>query len=208
MQNDGRQLDSRLTTPSLLMGVRAGDDSSWARVFEIYGPLVSQWIRKFGFADDEADDLRQTVFQSASENIENYQHNPRRTGSLRAWLWGITRNKVCDEIERRNRSPNSFGGTTALLQINQIPDRPFEESDSGTRNEAQRQLAVRALQLIKTDFQEKTWRAFWRTVVDAVPTRDVAAELDMSTASIRQARFRVLRHLRNELGEDLPSELA
>ena len=64
-------------------------------------------------------------------------------------------------------------------------------------------LVRRALGLLRTDFEENTWRAFWRTAVDGLPAAEVADELNMSSAAVRKAKSRVLQRLREELGSDV-----
>ena len=54
------------------------------------------------------------------------------------------------------------------------------------------------MELVQAEFEERTWSAFWRTVVEGRPTGDVADELDMKIASVYQAKSRVLRRLRQE----------
>jgi RNA polymerase sigma-70 factor (ECF subfamily) len=57
------------------------------------------------------------------------------------------------------------------------------------------------LEQIRQEFQAKTWVAFWRTVIDGQATSLVAAELGLTPASIRQAKSRILRRLRQQLGD-------
>ena len=62
-------------------------------------------------------------------------------------------------------------------------------------------LFLRACELIRTDFKETTWKAFWRVVVDGVAAKDVAEELSMQPGAVRVAKSRVLQRLRQEMGE-------
>jgi len=65
-------------------------------------------------------------------------------------------------------------------------------------------LARRAVALMQTDFEERTWRAFWLAAVEHQPPASVAEQLGMSTAAVYMAKSRVLRRLREELdGLDL-----
>ena len=63
------------------------------------------------------------------------------------------------------------------------------------------ELCQRALELVRHEFEERTWTAFWRVAVQEHPTADVAAELGVSSSAIRQAKSRVLRRLKEEMGE-------
>ena len=67
-----------------------------------------------------------------------------------------------------------------------------------------KELMARALVILKQDFEDKTWQSFWATVVNQRPTKEVAESMNMTTKAVRQARYRVLKRLREELGNDLP----
>ena len=67
--------------------------------------------------------------------------------------------------------------------------------------EGERGLFARALDMIRADFEERTWAAFWQIVVEGRAVRDVAADLAMSPGAVRVAKSRVLHRLRRELGD-------
>ena len=58
-----------------------------------------------------------------------------------------------------------------------------------------------ALDLIRGEFRENTWRAFWLVVVEGRPPADVADELNLSPGAVRVAKCRVLQRLRRTLGD-------
>ena len=53
---------------------------------------------------------------------------------------------------------------------------------------------------IRGDFDDPTWQAFWRLTVENHATADIAAELGISQGAVRQAKYRVLCRLREEMG--------
>lgn len=55
----------------------------------------------------------------------------------------------------------------------------------------------------RSEFEPRSWQAFWRSAVDGIPTAVVAEELGVTAAAVRQSRSRILRRLRQQLG-DLP----
>ena len=79
-----------------------------------------------------------------------------------------------------------------------LPDAPPEEL-----SESLRDLAKRAAQLIRVDFQPKTWQAFWRVCANDEEPARVAEDLGMSMAAVYTAKSRVLAHLRRELQESM-----
>lgn len=133
-------------------------------------------------------------------SIDNFD---QAQGSLRTWLWGITRNKLRHYVRSQVANPGGVGGTEAHVAIEQIPEQPFEES-TGQGN-PEWALMHRAIGQVRPEFQDPTWQAFWRTVVEGERTADVAQELGMTTQAVRQARYRVLRRLRDELEGEVTS---
>lgn len=61
------------------------------------------------------------------------------------------------------------------------------------------ELVHRALELVRADFEVHTWQAFWLTAIDQQKPASVAAELNISVASVYQAKTRVIRRIRQEL---------
>jgi RNA polymerase sigma-70 factor (ECF subfamily) len=58
--------------------------------------------------------------------------------------------------------------------------------------------------IMRGDFEERTWHAFWETAVEKRQAGDVAQTLGISLGAVYMAKSRVLRRLREELdGLDL-----
>lgn len=70
--------------------------------------------------------------------------------------------------------------------------------DEDTESE-EASVSHRVLDLIRSEFEPRTWKAFWRTAVEAATPADVSTELGMTTSAIRIAKSRVLSRLRQEL---------
>jgi RNA polymerase sigma-70 factor (ECF subfamily) len=191
---------SHATRSSLLLRTRQRDGAAWGELIELYGPLIVHWCRQCRIDSHSAADCMQEVFASVAVAIETFQPT-RETGSFRAWLWTITRRKVLDHLRKVRGSPEAAGGSTALGLLQQVidPDAFFDEEPSG-ENQIQ-QLTHRALTQVRSEFEDRTWQAFWRCVVDGISTDQVADELGLSSASVRQSRSRILRRLRQQLGD-------
>ena len=77
---------------------------------------------------------------------------------------------------------------------------PMRLPDSVEQAASFRSLLTRkALELIQPEFEDRTWRAFWRMAVDDRPAAEVAVELEMTPHAVRQAKYRVLHRLREEM---------
>jgi RNA polymerase sigma-70 factor, ECF subfamily len=187
------------TSTSLLTRVRASDPDAWRRLVDVYGPLVYRWCRQAGLKAEDGADVTQEVFGAVATGLDDYRGGHVH-GSFRAWLRTIARNKVYDHFRRRQRGPEAKGGTGAQQQLMQIPE-PAEILPDGDPAMVEDSLWHRVLPGVRAEFEDHTWQAFWQVTIDGRRPADVAAELEMSTAAIYQAKSRVLHRLRQELSD-------
>ena len=66
----------------------------------------------------------------------------------------------------------------------------------------------RALDVVRAEFEPRTWDAFWRIAVDGQSPAEVAAAMQLSLPAVYQAKSRVLRRLRRELSDSRNSRQA
>ncbi|MCA9169916.1 MAG: sigma-70 family RNA polymerase sigma factor, partial [Planctomycetales bacterium] len=111
------------------------------------------------------------------------------------WLRGITKHKVVDFHRRGAKFPMVVGGSAFAELMSELPNQVNDQPGPDPLQETGL-LYQRALELIQTEFQDTTWRAFWATSIDGRPVRDVALDLQISEMAVRQAKSRVLRRLR------------
>jgi RNA polymerase sigma-70 factor (ECF subfamily) len=185
------------SSATLVERLKARDPEAWRRLSVIYGPLVYGWARRAGLQETDAADVAQEAFAAVAQHVDGFRRD-RPHDSFRSWLWTITRSKLFDHFRRCGQRPEATGGSAAHQQLEQLPDRPPVDEDHRQEMAA---VTRRALGIIQTDFQETTWRAFWRTAIDDQRAADVAAELGLSVAAVYMARSRVLIRLRQELAE-------
>lgn len=188
------------TSLSLLQRVRDRDQEAWRRLLRLYGPLVARWCSHGGVFGQDADDVQQEVFQAVATGLDAFRRE-RPGDTFRGWLRGIARNKLADYYRRRERHPEAQGGTDAHLQMQHIAEPPLPDDTA----EDLSALYHRALELVRGEFEPRTWEAFWRVAVEDHAPDVIAADLGVTPAAIRKAKSRVLRRLRQELGDLLPT---
>jgi RNA polymerase sigma-70 factor (ECF subfamily) len=188
------------TPRSLLQRIRAGEPAAWEALVALYAPLVYHWCRRWDLQEQDVADIVQEVFQAVVTHIGTFRAG-RPGDTFRGWLRTIVRNKVHDHFRRLGREPGGVGGTDAQLRLAELPQPEAGEAGLADDPEAERRLFHRCLELIRGEFEERTWQAFWRTAVDSRSTKDVAAELGMSPGAVRVAKCRVLQRLREALGD-------
>ena len=192
-----RPRSSRVTSISLLAKAQANDQDAWRRLVHLYRPLVVYWLGRGGVRDADADDVAQDVFQAAVGGLAGF-HRDRPGDTFRGWLRGITRNLVLLHYRKAGRHAKAAGGSDAFLRLHEIPS-PVDDTEDPP--EELGNLYRRALELVRSEFEEKTWRAFWYTVVESRSPVDVAPELGVSAAAVRQSKSRVLRRLKEVVGD-------
>lgn len=180
--------------------MRDDEAGAWDRLVLLYAPLVHHWCRQFGLPARETADVLQEVFQSVAVNLGQFRSEAPGS-TFRGWLRTITRHKVIDHFRRQGGQPTAAGGTEAQARMNRFP-APDESDDENSQDRGPVQaLLERALHLIRPEFEDKTWQAFWRTAVEDRDAASVAGELTMTAGAVRVAKCRVLQRLREELGE-------
>jgi RNA polymerase sigma-70 factor (ECF subfamily) len=187
---------------SLVVRLRDGSQEAWREMVDLYGPLIAHWCVRKGLNSAEQADVAQEVFLAVHRSIAAF--DPERPGAtFRGWLWRIALNKI-RERARRQAGPAAQGGSTAAAQLHEAPDpwaANVEEEDAPNDAAATASLLRRALDQVRPSLEPATWEAFWRTAVLGRPAPHVAAELGLTPAAVRQAKSRVLRRLRRQLGD-------
>lgn len=186
------------SSTSLIRRVRQRDPQAWQKLTELYGPLVYHWCRRFGCAEDQAADIFQEVFSAVATGIDRFEHKTGR-GTFRGWLRTITLNKLRDAQRRSAGEARGIGGSEAQHWLTAFAD-PLSAEDDDERAQVSG-LFRRGLDQVRDEFEPRTWQAFWRTSVEGESTRDVAADMGITPNAVRQARSRVLRRLRQQLGD-------
>jgi RNA polymerase sigma-70 factor (ECF subfamily) len=181
----------------LLARAQTNDAAAWDRLVKLYTPLIWHWCRKMNLPRQEAEDVFQEVFQSVAAHLRDFHHD-QPGDTFRGWLRTITRNKVYDHFRLHQREPQAAGGSAAKAWWSLLPEI---EGTSDEGEERYGPLFRQALELIKAEFQERTWLAFWRVVVEGQAPQVVAQDLRLSPGAVRVAKCRVLHRLRLVLGD-------
>jgi RNA polymerase sigma-70 factor, ECF subfamily len=194
------EASSTRTSPSLIDRARANDPAAWVDLVDLYAPLVQHWCRRSDLREADAADILQDVFLAVAANLGAFRRE-RPGDTFRGWLRVILRNKVNDHFRRLGHEPAGEGGTEAHQRFARLTSP--EPADEVRADHAEQLLFRRACDLIRAEFHDHTWQAFWATAVEGRAAADVAADLGMSPVGVRVAKSRVLQRLREVLG-DLP----
>jgi RNA polymerase sigma-70 factor, ECF subfamily len=183
--------ESGATSPTLIGRVAEKDPAAWQQLVDLYGPLILYWIRRQGLSEHDAADVLQDVFAGVATSIPRFQRD--KTGSFRAWLWVITRNHLARFFRSRAASVQAAGGTEAWLHLANLAEALSDNPDEHTARPVLNELYQRGLQLVRSEFEDRSWQMFWLTAVEQVSTADVAAQFGITANGVRQIKSRILR---------------
>jgi RNA polymerase sigma-70 factor (ECF subfamily) len=190
-------LDTPVTRPSLLLRLRDGHDrEAWRQFVELYAPVVYGFARRRGLQDADAADLMQEVLRAVAGAAGRLDYDPAR-GTFRSWLYTVTRNKMYNLLDSSRRHVQGSGDSATQRRLEEQPGG--ESDDRQWEEEYRRQLSARAMELVRGEFQDATWRAFWMTAVEGQAARAAGEKLAMSVGAVYVARSRVIARLREQI---------
>ena len=182
------------TSISLLERLRdAPDAETWERFVRLYTPVLAIWARRLGLQPSDEQDLVQDVFCLLLRKLSQYR---LEGGSrFRDWLRTVLTNRFREV--RRRLSPLPAGDLADVAGLQSVDDPAAEFWE----REYRALVVAKALEVIRRDFEETTWRAFLSTTVEGRPTAAVAAELGLSEGAIYTGKARILTRLRREFAD-------
>ncbi len=187
------------TSLSLLDRVRDRDQEAWQRLIYMYAPLVRFWCRRWGVDPSDVDDLQQEIFLAVSVGLVSFRKvEPGDT--FRGWLKVIAYRKFLDHCRARKRQPPAASTEEVPRDLCAPGNVGAQEDDPP---DEVRRVHHRALELVRGEFEERTWLAFWKCAVEGGTPDEISQEMRMTPAAVRKAKSRVLRRLKEELGDFL-----
>jgi RNA polymerase sigma-70 factor (ECF subfamily) len=188
------------TSLTLLQRLRDNQPEAWSVVVGLYTPLLYHWCARRGVRGADAEDVAQEVFQAAAAGLARFRRE-HEGDSFRGWLRGITRNILLQHFRRADRQPRASGGTDAMAQLQEVAEAEPPEADEDDSPPELEALRRRALELVRGQVEERTWRAFWLTAIEGRSPNDIAPDLGVSPTAVRMAKSRVLRRLKEQFGD-------
>ncbi|MCH8828568.1 MAG: sigma-70 family RNA polymerase sigma factor, partial [Planctomycetes bacterium] len=155
------------TSVSLLRRLRQpNQDAAWQRFVDLYAPLIFHWAKTHGLNATDSADLVQEVMATLVVKLPQFQYDPKRR--FRGWLRTVTVNKARD-FQRREAARPVIDNNESIQNL-AVPDAVdlFDEA------EYRRFLVRRCLELMRTEFQDKSWQACWKHIIEDRRAADVA----------------------------------
>ena len=183
------------TSASLLdrLKVASPESPDWTRLRDIYLPLIEAWLLRVGVPRDHIDDLTQEILIVVVRQLPRFDR--QRCGSFRAWLRQIAVNLSKNLFRKQARFRTAAPGADDSLS--QLEDPASDLAREWDRDHDQH-VWRRLQEIVRPDFEPRTWEAFTKTALKGKSTKEVAAETGLTENSVLLAKSRVLKRLRHE----------
>ncbi len=183
------------TRVSLLARVKdLRSQESWKEFVDLYGPLISRFLRKLGVVEADTADLTQEVFAIVVRRLPSFKYDPAK-GRFRGWLKTVTIRRALRFFAQQRRTPLSPGGTAVLEVFLQQPD-PHDQLEEMWEQEWRQRVLEAAMDQVRRQVSQPIWRTFQMTVLHGSPAQQVAEGLGMSVGQVYVNKCRVLKRLR------------
>lgn len=201
MRDESR--DSLPTRKTLLEKLKDVDDrDSWQEFFSLYHGRVYHFALQRGMSAQEAEDVVQETFVSATKNIPQFNYDSSR-GKFRSWLLHLAQWRIGDEFRKRPRlqvSAPSADDQRRTGFLERIADpAPGRDLEARIDQEWRQAVLDIALQRVKARVSAKQFQAYDLYVVKGWPAAKVALTLGMRTASVHLQKHRVSKLIAREV---------
>jgi RNA polymerase sigma-70 factor, ECF subfamily len=166
----GEHPDARALERALVERAKAGDDDAFEQLYRSHVQGVARHVRlRLGSVDE---DVVAEVFLRAWQGLANHRDMGRPFG---AWLYGIARNVIVDELRTRGRT----------VAVADVPDRGVEPMTAEL-------LALREAIDGLPDDQRQVVRLKY---LAGLTNDEVATALETTVGAVNTRRWRALRAL-------------
>ena len=189
---DTAQAEDLAALRDMVEKAKAGDQSAFAGLYEMYSLEVYRTLRSMVRNEDLIQDLQQDVFLTAFSSLSQLQNSER----ILPWLRKIAVNKVKDEYKRKK--PLLF--SELYTDETEVPEFP-ETSISVLPEDAldQKETADLVRDILKT-LTEEQQLVIGMHYYEGIPVKDIAKTLGVSEGSVsarlNRGRARVEKEVR------------
>ncbi|HSG70126.1 MAG TPA: sigma-70 family RNA polymerase sigma factor [Planctomycetaceae bacterium] len=187
------------TRHSLIAHLKGDDNErAWVEFVTLYEPFLQHLVIRLGVPQRHVADVVQQVLLAIAKSVDGWKDDGQPV-SFRRWLATVARNIVIKFMQQERRQVGGRGGTDFVDLLEQIPATPDREQVARYEHE----LIVWAAEQVRHEFIDTSWAAFWATVIDGQPVKDVAYQLGITCGSIYMSRSRIMARIRRKVDEVL-----
>jgi len=180
------------TNMDLLLQLKSDEtvnrEMGWGIFVDRYGPIICGFARNAGLPSSEADDIMQTVLFNFFKVADRFQYDPSK-GRFRGYLKRITLNAIRQRYRKKREQNLDTHGM-------KIAEDQRDELEAAFDREWAEHLLSEAMTEARPKFEPKTWDAFELYGRRGMSSERAGERLDMTPESVRHAKSRVMRAVR------------
>ncbi|MDF7809300.1 RNA polymerase sigma factor [Pontiellaceae bacterium B12219] len=192
---DENQYQTRVTLLAKLK--KSENQEAWLEFESIYRGFILSLILRMGINADDAEDISQAVLTKIWQKIEDFEYNQNK-GKFHNWLAAMTRNTVKDFFRTKKNFITGRDSVEYQEQYVAIEQQVLPDIENLAREEWVLHITNLAWENIKGDIYE-TKREVFKLVSAEIPTKEIAAQLGISEASVRVYKAEVFEKMRAEI---------
>ncbi len=189
------QYQTRVTLLAKLK--KSENHEAWLEFETIYRPFILSLILRMGINADDAEDISQAVLTKVWQKIEDFEYNQNK-GKFHNWLAAMTRNTVKDFFRTKKNFITGRDSVEYQEQYVAIEEQVLPDIENLAREEWVLHITNLAWDNIKDGIYE-TKREVFKMVSQEIPTKEIAAKLGISEASVRVYKAEVFEKMRAEI---------
>jgi|TARA_B100000959_G_C14801945_1_gene550116 RNA polymerase sigma-70 factor (ECF subfamily) len=180
------------TNMDLLLQLKSDEtvnrEMGWGIFVDRYGPIICGFARNAGLPSSEADDIMQTVLFNFFKVADRFEYDPSK-GRFRGYLKRITLNAIRQRYRKRQEKNLDTHGMN-------IAEDPRDDLEAVFDREWSEHLLSEAMTEARPKFEPKTWEAFELYGRRGMSAERAGKRLGMTSESVRHAKSRVMRAVR------------
>ena len=180
------------TNMDLLLQLKSDEtvnrEMGWGIFVDRYGPIICGFARNAGLPSGEADDIMQTVLFNFFKVADRFEYDPSK-GRFRGYLKRITLNAIRQRYRKKREKNLDTHGLN-------VAEDPRDELEAAFDREWAEHLLSEAMTEARPKFEPKTWEAFELYGRRGMSAKRTAERLEMTQESVRHAKSRVMRAVR------------
>jgi len=191
------QSSPNTTRASLLLRLQhdgPAREVAWNEFYNLYAPIISGFARRIGADRDDIEDLVQDVLRAFFAVTPEFSYDPAK-GRFRGYLKTCVWHKL-SELRRKRAKMASGAGEREQLAASDDEAVEAAWNDVWETEKLHRALAATRERYATTPERQRTFRAFEMSTLLDRCTEHVAKDLGMSEESVRAAKSRVGKALR------------
>ena len=189
------QYQTRVTLLAKLK--KTENHEAWLEFETLYRPFILSLILRMGINAEDAEDISQAVLTKVWQKIEDFEYNQNK-GKFHNWLAAMTRNTVKDFFRTKKNFITGRDSVEYQEQYVAIEQQVLPDIENLAREEWVLHITNLAWDNIKDDIYE-TKREVFKMVSKETPTKEIAAKLGISEASVRVYKAEVFEKMRAEI---------